>query len=481
MNNNRTHSWCQSSFLRFLPIVLISLACSLSPESGAPTSTAVAPPTINSPATQPSPTGTSLPTATPPTLEATITADATTAANIPDSGDGQPLVSKFSLWQDGPKLRGANIYQRRIYPELDFDTFGNGMVGTPFTAADLTALSTLGANVVHISYPGVFTETAPYILDEAILANLEQLVTLINEADMFVVIGFRTGPGRSEFTFFRGEEGSWFDESYFNDDVWIDAAAQTAWADMWRFTAEHFRDHPAIVGYELMIEPNANDVWLDEWDPGRFYEQHGGSLYDWNPLAASISSAIRQVDLDTPILIGGMGYSSIAWLPYIEPTGDLRTVYTAHQYEPFVFTHQEPASAENSFPGQFDADFDGQIDFFDISWLTMLFDQVSLFRIRSQAPVAITEFGAVRWSPGSADFLTQQMELMERNGLNHAIWAWSSTWELDLGYYDGFTYRYGSDPGNKMQEPNNDLMIALRTFWLQNTLRPSNTFFEQSD
>jgi len=51
-----------------------------------------------------------------------------------------PLVSraggtdKWALWTGPTQLRGANIYQRRVYPELDGpDFYGPGPVGPPYT------------------------------------------------------------------------------------------------------------------------------------------------------------------------------------------------------------------------------------------------------------------------------------------------------------------------------------------------------------
>jgi aryl-phospho-beta-D-glucosidase BglC (GH1 family) len=75
---------------------------------------------------------------------------------------------------------------------------------------------------------------------------------------MFAVISFRTGPGRSEFWAFWGEdnvsdpEEGWFDPSYYNNRVWTDQEAQDAWVEMWRYTAQRYKDNPVVVGYDLM-------------------------------------------------------------------------------------------------------------------------------------------------------------------------------------------------------------------------------------
>src|SRR3989304_159364 len=96
----------------------------------------------------------------------------------------------------------------------------------PYTQEDLDQLAAMGANYVTISPPGLCGEAPPYALDEDVQDNLDSLLGMIAEADMFAVISFRTGPGRSEFTFYGGD---WFDESYLNDSVWQDQSAQDAW------------------------------------------------------------------------------------------------------------------------------------------------------------------------------------------------------------------------------------------------------------
>jgi len=153
--------------------------------------------------------------------------------------------------------------------------------------------------------------------------------------------------------------------------MWQDQTAQDAWVAMWRYTAERYRDNPIVVGYDLMVEPNSNEVGsdafngpLDIWDPNKFYATYGDTLYDWNQLYPRITTAIRQKDAGTPILVGGMGYSAVEWLPYLEPTEDEHTVYVVHQYQPFVYTHQE-TPLTNTYPGVFDTDLDGDDDQFN--------------------------------------------------------------------------------------------------------------------
>ena len=390
-------------------------------------------------------------------------------------------LDKWDLWTGGTHLRGANVYQRRVYPELDGPTFmGPGPVGPSYTQADLDNLAALGANYVNISHPGLYAENPPYELDPAIQTNLDGLLTMIAQADMFAVITFRTGPGRSEFWAFWGEDtdrdpDGWFDPSYYNNRVWGDQAAQNAWLEMWRYTAQRYKDNPVVVGYDLMCEPNSNEVGsyplgspLDVWDPGEFYNQYGGTLYDWNQLYPRITAAIRQVDAKTPILIGGMGYSAVEWLPYLQPTGDSRTVYVVHQYAPTVYTHQVPPLV-NTYPGVFDTDWDGVDDQVDKAWLDDLLSTVDTFKTTHGVPVAANEFGLIRWEPGAAAFMDDEMDLFERRGMNHALWLWETSWPEYAAEVHAFNFRFGSDPANRTDVAS-DLLNAIVKYWGRNTI-----------
>ena len=389
-------------------------------------------------------------------------------------------MGEWALWTEGTQLRGANIYQRRVYPGLEGPDFaGPGPVGPPYTQQDLDLLAALGANYVNISHPGLFTETAPYTVDLGIQNSLDSLLGMIAQADMLAVISFRTGPGRSEFTFFLEEVGDWFDASYLNDSVWQDQGAQDGWVAMWRYTAERYRDNPTVVGYELMVEPNANEVgsdaihdFLDIWDPDEFYALYGGTLYDWNQLHPRITAAIREVDAGTPILIGGMGYSGVEWLSYVQPTGDPRTVYVVHPYAPIVYTHQEPPLA-NAYPGVFDTDWDGDDDEFDRTWLESLLATVDAFTTTHGVPVAVSEFGVMRWEPGAAAFTDDQMDLFEERGLNYALWLWETSWGPYAEEVDAFNFRHGPDPENHTDVDSSRLVDVIAEHWGRNTKRSS--------
>jgi len=398
-----------------------------------------------------------------------------TAGASAGSASVASALDPWTLWSQGTTLRGANIYQRLVYPELDGAEFmGSGTVGPPFVQEDFDSLAALGANLVNVSHPGLFTEDPPYVLDPEVEANLDALLAMIAQADLFAVIAFRTGPGRSEFTFHLEDVGDWFDASYLNNAVWTEQAAQDGWVAMWRHVAQRYADNPVVVGFDLMVEPNANEAVLDDvWDPEEFYGDHAGTLVDWNQLFPRITTAIRQVDAVTPILVGGMAYSAVEWLPWIEPSGDSRTVYVVHQYAPVDYTHQEPGGSR-TYPGVFDTDWDDVDDQFNRAWIDDLLETVDDFVTDHSAPVAANEFGVMRWVPGAAAFMADQMDLLEERGMNHALWVWDPAWGPWTEEVTAFNFRHGPNPGNTTDVDSSSLIDAITAAWGRNTLRPSS-------
>ena len=179
----------------------------------------------------------------------------------------------------------------------------------------------MGANLAD-SGRTCYAPTPPYAFQPENLAKLDRAVSAAEEANLFVALTCREGPGRPDFNRSR--------------QIWQDAAAQDAYAKMWRELAAHYRGRASIVGYDLMCEPHPDDF-------------EGKPLGDWNVLAKKITAAIREVDPSTPILINSIGWAYPQKFDSLEPTGDSRTVYVVHCYDPHYY-HQK-AEEKVRYPG----------------------------------------------------------------------------------------------------------------------------------
>ncbi|WP_040950740.1 glycoside hydrolase family 5 protein [Gorillibacterium massiliense] len=69
--------------------------------------------------------------------------------------------------------------------------------------------------------------------------------------------------------------------------------------------------------------------------------------YQWNQLYVRAVEAIREVDGERVILVGGNDANSVLTLKELTLTDDPRVVYNFHHYDPLFFTHQLAAFSED--------------------------------------------------------------------------------------------------------------------------------------
>lgn len=378
-------------------------------------------------------------------------------ARVTQTKPKQSAPTKWALWSEGTRLRGVNFWQKRLDPQRDGDVFGNAHIGPPYDAEDFKTLARLGANYVNLSHPGVFTERAPYRIDPNAEKNLDELIRLAKEHNIYVVISFRTGPGRDEAGFDEHETHRAY------NDLWKNKDAQTAWVGMWRHVARKYKDHPQVAAYDLMVEPNSNALLLKTDNADEFYSRWSGSLYDWNPLANKILKAIREEDGKTPCIVSAMNYGDPNWLDALPNFDDPYIVYAAHHYAPYEYTHAKPNSPP-TYPSELGEGDDAEP--FNKDWIRRTLRKVAEFKSRTGRPVVINEYGVFRWQNGALRYLTDEMQIFEEFGVNYAMWLWESRYpKID---YSEFNYRRGLQKANEKDIEPNPLLDLLQSFWVRN-------------
>lgn len=368
----------------------------------------------------------------------------------------------WGLWTGGTKLRGANVWQKRIEPAIDGDGFGNGKVGPPYGDDDLAALAKLGANWVNLSYPGLFTENPPYVVDEAVQKDLDLWMEKCARHKLFVTLSFRTGPGRNEAIFDSSEK------KRANQKVWSDPAAQEGWVQMWKYTAKRYGNNPVVAGFHLMVEPNGNTAVTPPVDDAdKFFAKYKGKTADWNQLAVRLVKAIRAENRSVPILAGGMNFSNLDWATTLDLPDTEHVVTNVHFYDPYPYSHKEVAVA---FPAARSTDAtDGEV--WDAEWLRNKLAEVKKVRQSNETPVSIGEFGVFRHQAGAPKYLDEVTKQFEELGVNYSVWLWESSYKgID---YDQFNYRRGTDEKNHRDIKDNALLDVLKKRWAKNGVRPA--------
>jgi aryl-phospho-beta-D-glucosidase BglC (GH1 family) len=312
----------------------------------------------------------------------------------------------FVLWQEGA-FRGANVMQRQC------------------TVEDLRVLRAWGANLAEIPVSNVYAPAPPYGFEPENLAKLDQAVKAAEQAGLYVALTCREGPGRPDFE--RSHE------------IWRDVSAQDAYARMWREIASHYLGRAAIAGYDLMCEPHPD-------------EEVSRPLGDWNALARKITSAIRAVDPRTPILVNSIGWAYPQQFEALRPTGDPRTVYTVHFYDPHYYTHQKPADKVTypgfRVPGK-------EAEAWDKAVVEARLAPVRAFQQKHHVPIFVGEFGCARYAPGVEEWLGDQMDLYERYGWSWAYWAFRE--------WDVMNIERTADPADKSNHSDTPLLRLFKT------------------
>lgn len=318
----------------------------------------------------------------------------------------------FTLWQAGA-FRGANVMQPQC------------------TVADLRMLRAWGANLAEIPVSNVYAPAPPYDFKPENLAKLDQAVKAAEQAGLYVALTCREGPGRSDFN-----------RSY---EIWREVTAQDAYVKMWKDVAAHYRGRASIVGYDLMCEPHPD-------------AEASQPLGDWNVLARNITLAIRAVDERTPILVNSIGWAYPHQFEVLRPTGDARTVYTVHFYDPHYYTHQKPGDRV-IYPGFRVPSKPAEA--WDTTVLEARFAPVRAFQQKHHVPIFVGEFGCARYAPGAEEWLRDQINLYEQHGWSWAYWAFRE--------WDVMNIERTADPADKLNHSDTPLLRLFKTHFAKDT------------
>ena len=167
-----------------------------------------------------------------------------------------------------------------------------------------------------------------------------------------------------------------------------------------------------------MVEPNVNDVLFrekgeseskysgqDKWPA--FMAKFRDTNYNWHRMAKRIALAIRKVDQDTPILVSTMDWASHAWLGVLTAEEQVltpRTLCSVHCYDPYIYTSERDDETSDTYPGEMHPDGDEdkkKKEKVGKEWLVKDLRSIDAFRAANPGvPIAVTEFGPIRWKHG---------------------------------------------------------------------------------
>jgi endoglucanase len=247
-----------------------------------------------------------------------------------------------------------------------------------------------------------------------------------------------------------GRQWLWTTHERGDQRLWRNPRWHEAFAAYWGRLARRYRDHPAVVAYELLNEPNPEVTEeREQWSRAELQEftrKVAGTPADLNLVYRRAIAAIRDVDRETPIVLdSGLWASPAAFASLAPIAGDDHVLYSFHWYEPGEYTVWRTNRGALSYPGcvTLRRGEDGSTE--SVKWnrsahRRLMVEPIQEWQRRTAVPsnrILCGEFSADRRAPGADQWNAEVLALLEENGWHWTYYAFrESEWnakDFELG------------------------------------------------
>ncbi len=238
--------------------------------------------------------------------------------------------------------------------------------------------------------------------------------------------------------------------------LWTSKEYHTQAANFWKQLAALLKDHPAVVGYNILNEPHPEclfgihdfrEVNLQEW-----HASVQGSFADLNIFYKTIIQAIREVDSETPIIVDTGLYATPWAIRYLQPIEDSKTLYSFHMYEPYAYTTRTLNTGRYEYPGAVPikltdtektaAPSSCPAIYWNKSTLIDFLKPISDWQEKFQIPssrILVGEFGCDRTAKGASLYLGELIQIFDTHR-----WHWAF-YSFREDCWDSMDYELGSE------------------------------------
>ncbi|GAB4164118.1 MAG: cellulase family glycosylhydrolase [Rickettsiaceae bacterium] len=324
-------------------------------------------------------------------------------------------VQKITFWN--VQQKGANIFNRSV------------------TSDDIKAAKKYGIKFIRLAPDKFASLHRDFLIGNADdyrglikedLAKLKQTLDICHQEGIPVVITMLSLPG-----------SRWKQNNQDKDDlrIWKKEKYQAQAALFWQDLAAELKDHPAIVGYNLLNEPHPERIFAPQEVHINTVNQEEvqKTLYD---LYSRIIKHIRLIDKDTPIILDSSAYANPQTFQSLIPHEDKNILYSFHMYEPYEYTNYKTSKGKLEYPGRINGK----------QWDQKALEEYMAAVVRFQKTHKITnnrilvgEFGGHRMSAGLEKYFEDLIVIFNKEGWHFAFYAFrEDTW-------DGMDYELGSE------------------------------------
>ena len=184
------------------------------------------------------------------------------------------------------------------------------------TREDIRYIAKTGANTIRIPFHYKLFTDEDYMglsLNQDGFQRLDSLVEWCRESDIYLILDMHDAPG--------GQTGDNIDDSFGYPWLFVSDESRALFIDIWKRIADHYRDEPVILGYDLLNEPLAPYFGDDMTLLNAALE----------PLYIETVAAIREVDKNHIVLLAGAQWNG-NFTVFTDSKFDDKIMYTCHRY-----------------------------------------------------------------------------------------------------------------------------------------------------
>lgn len=183
------------------------------------------------------------------------------------------------------------------------------------TREDIQFIKSKGATTIRLPFHYKLFTDEDYMgltTNQDGFARMDSLVNWCRESDLYLILDMHDAPG--------GQTGDNIDDSYGYPWLFDSPTSQQLYCNIWRRIADHYKNEPVILGYELFNEPIA--PYFEN------VEELNGKLEGVYKMGVA---AIREVDKNHIILLGGSQWNG-NFKSFKDSKFDDKIMYTCHRY-----------------------------------------------------------------------------------------------------------------------------------------------------
>ncbi len=260
------------------------------------------------------------------------------------------------------------------------------------------------------------TDAAPLDAYQGALEKLRAFLPAARQHRINVIVALQKSYKRS------------FEPEYWNPDP-DNVKARSYVVAFWRAFAKQYKAESAIIGYDVLDQPNDSSPGARVWQ---------------NELLPAAIGAIRESNKDVWVVIQPSPWGQPSGFNEMTPVKEARAIYGFKATQPGAYTSQPINGTGDdgkklTYPGQMPAGGDQPDITYDRAALATTMQGAVDFATRTHKRVMVIEFNVARWAPGGDKWTGDMISIFEEHH-----------WDWIYGVMFGYN---GSNPTDAPDEP----------------------------